>query len=137
MIKTENILKSFAEKILSDRFFADIQITHAYPSLIKPTFLKNAVVAYGIKGIELEDHSLGESIKAGTFSIFTDIFVPFSFDRATPEKIVFRICRDTADFNLVSISISEISADSICECYVMKAVFTFNNELSFRGDEDE
>lgn len=137
MIKADCILHEFLSRILEDRFFADIQITRAYPKAVKPTILKNIAVAVGIKSIELDENSINENVKAGSFSVFTDIFLPFAFDKTVPESIVFRICRDVSDFNIVSIQISEIKADSLVGCYVMRAVFTFNNELSFGGNDDE
>lgn len=137
MVKAEKILTDFIGRILDDRFFADVQITRAFPAAIKPTVLKNAAIAVGIKGIDIDDNSLGGNVKTGTFSVFADIFVPFSDDKTTPERFVFRICRDTADFNIVSIRVSEIKINSTAECYVMRSVFTFNNEISFWGDEDE
>lgn len=137
MIKAESILHEFLSRILDDRFFADIQITRAYPDVIKPTLLKNAAVAVGIESIELDENAISENVKAGSFSVFTDIFIPFQFSKAVPESIVFRICRDVADFNIVSIKISEIKANSLAQCYVMRAVFTFNNEIGFGGKENE
>ncbi|MDE5996349.1 MAG: hypothetical protein K2G56_05460 [Eubacterium sp.] len=137
MIKAENILNKFISRILDDRYFADVQVTRAYPNAVKPTILKNTAVAVGIKSIELDDNAINENVKAGTFSVFTDIFLPFESDQTVPESIVFRICRDVSDFNIVSISISEIKANSLAQCYVMRAVFTFNNELSFGGDNYE
>ena len=137
MIKAESILSAFLSRMLDDKYFADVQITRAYPNAIKPTILKNTAVAVGIKSIELDENSIRENVKAGTFSIFTDIFIPFDSDKSVPESIVFRICKDVSDFNIVSISISEIKANSLVQCYVMRAVFTFNNELCFGGNEYE
>lgn len=137
MIKAESILNEFLSRILGDRFFADIQITRAYPNAVKPTLLKNTAVAVGIKSIELDENAVHDNVKAGSFSVFADIFLPFDSDKTVPESIVFRICRDVCDFNIVSISISEIKANSVAQCYIMRAVFTFNNELSFGGNDDE
>ena len=137
MIKAESILNEFISRMLDDKYFADVQVTRAYPNAIKPTILNNTAVAVGIKSIELDDHAINENVKAGTFSVFTDIFLPFESDKTVPESIVFRICRAVSDFNIVSISISEIKANSLTQCYVMRAVFTFNNELSFGGDNYE
>lgn len=137
MIKAENILNEFLSHILDDRFFADIQVTRAYPDAVKPTLLKKAAVAVGVQSIELDDNSVYQSVKAGTFSVFADIFIPFDFSRTVPESIVFRICRDVAEFHIASIRISEIKANDILQCFVMRAVFTFNNEISFGGQNDE
>ncbi|MDE5670627.1 MAG: hypothetical protein K2I14_04080 [Eubacterium sp.] len=137
MIKAEKILNEFLSRLLDDRFFADIQLTRAYPNAVKPTVLKNTAVAVGIKSIELDDNAVYENVKAGTFSVFADVFLPFESDKTVPEAIVFRICRDVSDFNIVSINISEIKANSLAQCYIMRAVFTFNNELFFGGKEDE
>lgn len=137
MIKAEKILNEFLSRLLDDGFFADIQLTRAYPNAVKPTVLKNTVVAVGIRSIELDDNAVHENVKAGTFSVFTDVFLPFESDETVPEAIVFRICRDVSDFNIVSINISEIKANSLAQCYSMRAVFTFNNELFFGGKADE
>ncbi|MDE6110747.1 MAG: hypothetical protein K2F65_02400 [Eubacterium sp.] len=137
MIKAESILNAFLSRILDDKYFADIQVTRAYPNAVKPTILKNTAVAVGIKSIELDENAINENVKAGTFSVFTDIFLPFESDKTVPESIVFRICRDVSDFNIVSINISEIKANSIAQCYIMRAVFTFNNEIGFGGNYDE
>lgn len=137
MIRAESILNEFLNRILDDKFFADIQITRAFPDAVKPTILKNAAVAVGIKSLELDENSINESIKSGSFSVFADIFIPFDYGRIVPETIVFRICRDVSDFNIVSISISEIEASSLAQCYIMRTVFTFNNQLSFGGESDE
>ena len=126
MIHAESILNEFLSRILDDGFFANIQITRAYPNAVKPTVLKHTAVAVGIKSIELDENAVYEHVKAGTFR-----------GKTVPESIVFRICRDVADFNIVSICISEIKADSFAQCYIMRAVFTFNNELCFGGKEDE
>ena len=137
MIHAGRIVSDFIEKIKADKYFNDIQVTRAYPNAIKPTLLKNAVVAVGIKEINVDENSLGENIKAGTVSLFANIYVPYSFDKGNFEKIVFRICSIASDFNIVSVNISEISTNSVAECFVMKAVFTFNNEICFKDDEDE
>ncbi|MDE6123947.1 MAG: hypothetical protein K2G22_01785 [Eubacterium sp.] len=137
MINAERMMPDFIELITADEYFKDIQVTRAYPGVIKPTLLKNAVVAVGIKEINVEDSSLGENVKTGSISVFANIYVPYSFDKSNFEKIVFRICSNVAEFNIVSVNVSEITANSASECFVMKAVFTFNNELCFRNDEDE
>ena len=137
MICAERIMTDFIELITADEYFKDIQILRACPGGIKSTLLENAVVAVGLKEINVEDSSLGESVKTGTISVFANIYVPYSFDKSNFEKIVFRICRNVAEFNIVSVNISEITANSASECFVMKVVFTFNDELCFRDDEDE
>ena len=137
MIYAERIMTDFIELITADEYFKDIQILRAYPGGIKSTLLENAVVAVGLKEINVEDSSLGESVKTGTISVFANIYVPYSFDKRNNKKIVFRICRNVAEFNIVSVNISEITANSASECFVMKVVFTFNDELCFRDDEDE
>lgn len=137
MINAGSIVPDFIEKIKANKYFDNIQVVRAYPNVIKPTLLENAVVAVGIKEINVDESSLGESIKAGTVSLFTNIYVPYSFDKGNFEKIVFHICGIASDFNIVSVNVSEISVCSAAECFVMKAVFTFNNEICFKDDEDE
>ena len=134
MIKTKNILADFIARLEADEFFKNVRITRAYPDAIKPTQLKKAVIAVGIKNIEVDENSLGQDIKSGSYSIFADIFVPYSYDKQTFERIVFRICADISELNLVAIEISGVTANTTAECYVMKSVFTFNDEISFKGE---
>ena len=81
MIYAERIMTDFIELITADEYFKDIQILRAYPGGIKSTLLENAVVAVGLKEINVEDSSLGESVKTGTISVFANIYVPYSFDK--------------------------------------------------------
>ena len=134
MIKAENILSDFIEKLEADEFFEDVRIKRAYPDEIKPTLLKKAVVALGIKSIEVDENSIGQDIKSGSYSVFADIFIPYSFDKQSFERIVFKICADICGLNLVAIEISGITADATAECYTMKTLFTFNGEICFKGD---
>ena len=134
MIKTENILSDFIDKLEADEFFENVKITRAYPNEIKPTQLKKAVVAVGIRNIEVDENSIGQDIKSGSYSVFADIFVPYSYDKQTFERIVFRICMDISELNLVAIEISGVTANTTAECYVMKSVFTFNDEISFKEE---
>ena len=137
MMKAQNILADFIERIKADEYFGDIRVTRAYPDTVKPTLLKKAVVAVGIKSIDIDENSIGQDIKAGSYSVFSNIYVPYFFDKRAMEQIVFRICRDISDLNIVAIEISKISANSVAECFVMKAVFTFNDNLSFGDDDNE
>lgn len=134
MIKTENILSDFINKLEADEFFENIRITRAYPDRIKPTLMKKAAVAVGIKNIEVDENSVGQNIKSGSYSIFANIYVPHSSDKRSFEQIVFRICRDIAELNVVAIEISAVTADATAECLVMKSVFTFNDEICFKED---
>ncbi len=131
MIKAEEILEEFIGALEADSFFDDIKIIKAYPHSIKPSFPSNAVVAAGIKHIELDDSGVMQSIKTGKYSIFTDIFVPYSLNRQRLEDIVFRISGDVAKFNIISIEITGANADNTAECFVMRAVFTFGGEIGF------
>lgn len=137
MMKARNILTDFIKRIKADEYFDNIIVTRAYPDTVKPTLLKKAVVAVGIKNIDLDENSLGQNVKTGSYSIFSNIYVPYSFDKCALEQIVFRICKNISALNIVAIEISEISANSTVECFVMKAVFTFNDKLSFGDSEYE
>lgn len=134
MIKTESVLSDFIHKLEADEFFENIRITRAYPDVIKPTRLKNAVVAVGIKNIEVDENSIGQDIKSGSYSIFANIYVPHAYDKRSFEQIVFRICRDISELNVVAIEISEITVNSTAECLVMRSVFTFNDEICFKEE---
>lgn len=134
MIRTEHILSDFIGRLTADEYFDDIKITRAYPNEIKPTQLKKAVIAVGLKNIEVEDGSIGQNVKSGSYGVFADIFVPYSHDKQSFEQIVFRICRDIAELNVVAIEVSSVTVNTTAECFVMKSVFTFNDEICFKED---
>ena len=132
MIKAENILSDFTALLEADDYFSDTRIIRAYPDEIKPTLLKKAVIAVGLRSIEVEDGSVGQSVKSGSYGIFADIFVPYSHDKKAMEQIVFRICRDISQLNIVAIEVSGISVNTTAECFVMHCLFTFNDEICFK-----
>ena len=134
MIRTENILSDFMDRLAADEFFENVKITRAYPDVIKPTQLKKAVVAVGIRNIVVDENSIGQDIKSGSYSVFADIFVPYSYDKQRMDQIMFRICRDISQLNVVAIEISGITANTAAECFVMKSVFTFNDEICFKEE---
>lgn len=134
MIKAENILADFTNLLEADDYFSDMRITRAYPDEIKPTLLKKAVIAVGLKGIEVEDGSVGQSVKSGSYGVFADVFVPYSYDKKAMEQIVFRICRNISQRNITAIEVSGISANTTAECFVMRCLFTFNDEICFKED---
>ena len=134
MIKAEKMLDCFMDRLKADSYFDSIKIIRAYPHSVKPTLLKNAVVAAGIRNIELEGESVMQNVRTGKYSIFTDIFVPCSFERRALEDIVFRISADVAKLNVASIEISAASSFHTEECFSMRAVFTFHDEIGFEEE---
>ncbi len=128
---SDNFVNEFIQKIKSNTFFTGTKVIRSYPLAVKETLLKKPVIAVSFKNIELDENSVGENVKSGTYSISANIYIPFLCGNITAEQIVCEICKSVDDFNIISIKVSETTSDSITECYVTKTVFTFNGEFKF------
>lgn len=131
MIKADNIIDDFIAKIRANQYFSDKKVVCAYPYSVKPTVLKKVVVAAGIKEIHLSDASVGQNVKAGSYSVFADAFIPFALSDTVPRQIVSEICKSVIKDNIVSVYVSEIKASRTAQCLVLRMDLTFNDELCF------
>jgi len=137
MINAESFVNEIIGKIRENGFFDDKKVIHAFPDIQKPVILKKAVIAVGLKEISVDDSSIGQASKAGNISVSADVFIPFSLHGCSTEKIVCEICRSVSAYGISAVKISACCADSYSQCFVVKAVFTFNDEIVFGGDTDE
>lgn len=134
MINARNAVNLFMEKLKTESYFKNKSVIHSFSYNQKPTVMTDTVISVGLKEINIDDNSLGQNVKSGTISIFCDVFMPYARGGAEAERIVCEICKCIKDFNIVSISVSDIFADENTQCLVMKSVFTFNDEITFEGD---
>lgn len=137
MLYPDKIADSFIKLVAANDYFDDKRVVKAYPEATKPTLLKHAVIAVGIKEINIDEASVGESVKRGSVSVFANIYIPFCVHDVRCEEVVSQICRAACDWSIISISASEMTADVKTQCRILKTVFTFNGEIFFGGDDDE
>lgn len=134
-------IKSFVYDIVSavklDSFFDGIKLVDVYPFQFKPTGLDYPVAAVSVGNIELTSTQIGESGRAGSVSLFIDIYVPFNYGKKSICDIFSRICSCLSEYCIEKISAQRVTADKTTSCYVMKNEFVFNEEILFGGEEDE
>lgn len=136
MIKADKIVEAFISKLKANNYFSDKKIACAYSYSVKPTVLNRVMLAVGLENIELSDASVGQNVKAGSYSIFVDAFIPFEKYDTAGQEIVSEICKSIIDYNIVSISVSETKVSRTAQCLVLRTVLTFNDELCFDTEVD-
>ncbi len=133
----ESLIDNLKNVIKQNPFFESIGVIHAFPAAIKPTRLKNEMIALGIEKIELSSCEIDSSTRAGEISVFADIFVPFRYGGARAGLVFDKLCRCFFDYNVLSIAASRLAVDEAAGAYVLKCVFTFKDKVDFGGEADE
>ncbi len=128
-MKIENIIDRLIEVISADDYFEDIKIIKAYPCTIAPSRIAAETVALGFDEIRLSSSSVDDSIREGDISVFVDIFIPIKTENSRACDIFSRICRCLYIYNILSVSAQRITVDVNTSAYVLKTVFTFNDEI--------
>lgn len=128
-MKIENLIDRLIEVISADDYFENIKIIKAYPCTIAPSRIAAETVALGFDEIRLSSSSVDDSSRAGDISVFIDIFIPIKTENSRACDIFSRICRCLYVYNILSVSAQRISVDVNTSAYVLKTVFTFNDEI--------
>lgn len=128
-MKIENIIDRLIEVISADDYFSDIKIIKAYPCTIAPSRIATETVALGFDEIRLSSASVDDSNRAGDISVFVDIFIPIKMENSRACDIFSRICRCFYVYNILSVSAQRMEVDINTSAYVLKTVFTFNDEI--------
>ncbi len=135
-MRLDTFVNGLIDEIKNDSYFSDMKIVNAYSALQKPTRLSRVYIALGVCEISLEKNHIDFTDKAGDVSVFADIFVPLNSDFNVSE-IFSRLCKVLNYYNISSIKAQTITSDRDIEAILLKTVFTFSDEISFGGDEDE
>lgn len=135
-MRIDDITLTVRKLIRADTFFENISVINAFPNRMKSTRLSRPVIAVGVDTIEMESEQIESSSRSGAVSVFADIFLPTDSDISRLENIFSNLCRCFNRFNILSIRTSRVKFDDYAQAYVMKTVFTFNDEIEFgSGDE--
>ena len=62
-------------------------------------------------------------------SVFADIFIPLKAENSRASDIFTNLCRCLCVYNILSVSAQRITVDTNSASYVLKTVFTFNDEI--------
>lgn len=134
MKNLDNLLHQFTDTIKKNSYFENMKIVTAYPCEISPSRLSKVVIAVGISGADFFARGAGEEDVSGNIEVFADIFVPWRMKDNRTEEIFTHICEISVQCGAVSIKADRIMSDKATGCYVLKSVFTFNDELVFGGE---
>ena len=106
-----------------------MKIIKAYPCTAAPARLSKETIALGFEKVDFSSVSVDDNSRAGSISVFADIFVPLKTDNGRACDIFSRLCRCFGRYNVISVSAQRITVDMNTASYVMKTAFTFNDEI--------
>ncbi len=128
-MKIEKIVDELMEKIMGDNYFSDIRIMKAYPCSVAPSRVGKETIALGLDRVDLASSAVDDSDRAGEISVFADIFIPLKAENSRASDIFTNLCRCLCVYNILSVSAQRITVDTNSASYVLKTVFTFNDEI--------
>lgn len=134
MRSINGFINDFISAVKNSSALGDVKFIKVYPTNDKPTILDETVVAVGLDKIELENESIGSNIKHGSISIFADIYVPVNKQSSKLTDILSEICSAVSSLCITGIKAGRIEYDHTARAYVLKSVFTFNDEIEFGGE---
>ncbi|MDE6155869.1 MAG: hypothetical protein K2F67_05460 [Eubacterium sp.] len=128
-MRIENVVDDIIDMIKADAYFSNIRVVKAYPCSTAPTHLANETVAIGIDEISFSSMSVDESSREGNIAVFMDIFVPIKMSSSRASDILSGLCRCFRDLNILSVCADRITVHVDTAAYLLRTVFTFNNEI--------
>lgn len=103
----------------------EISFLKAFPYVTKPTRLSKRCAVLSPNSLELESVSVDNTDFYGTGEIRIDLFCPYHLGSPVIFDDMQKIVKASLNDEISKISISAISVDSSCECYVLTAVLGF------------
>lgn len=134
-MKLDDITLTVKQIIKQDEFFKNIRVINAFPNVMKTTRLDAVTIAIGVNSVDIESDQIESYSRSGNISVFADIFLPTSHKVNELESIFASLCRCFNCFNIISIRAGRTGFDPYAQAYLMKTVFTFNDEIKFGSDE--
>lgn len=113
------------------------KIINSYPFCKIPTLIKQPIVAVGFDNAMLKPDQIGSDIKSGNVSVYANVYIPADAYGKISADIFSGICTVASALNVTAISSKGIEYDKAAGVYVMKNVFTFNDEIDFGGEQGE
>lgn len=132
MINAENMIDNIITKLSESSFFSDKKVIRAYSKKEKPILLDYPVIAVGLFRVDFENAALGQDVKAGEYTVFADVFIPYSAcaDIKT-EEIVSQICKSVSLYSISSVYVEEPRSSKYAQCITQRVRISFNDEIFF------
>ncbi len=136
-MRLDNMLDEMVGIIKSDDYFNGIKVIKAYPFDVKPTRFACPYIALGLCEIDMHSISVDSAQRAGTVSVFADIYVSWKKDGAVIYDIFTRLCKVLSCFNVLSIKTQRMEYDTYTQANKLESVITFSDEIAFGGALNE
>lgn len=136
-MKIDKIADEFINTLRLSGILADVKIIEAYPNLTKPTRLSKPVVSVSACNMDLSVNGIGEDNFAGEYAVNVNIYIAKELGAYNPAEIFGRICKAADNLLISGVKADDVKFDRTSDCFVLKSVFTFNNQFDFGGGENE
>lgn len=127
----------FAAALKDAQYLDEAKIINAYPFCQIPTIIKRPIIAVGFDNASLKPNQIGDEIQSGDISVFADIYIPTDMDNKILADILGGICKAATGMNVTAIFSKGIEYEKTANAFVMRNVFTFNDEIDFGGEQGE
>lgn len=134
MILNERI-DEFIDRLNSSELLSDCKIIKAYPYFRKPTRLENTIIAISLGEINASNIELGGDVLNGSYIINASIYSPYG--EADVSKTIQAVVDSQLSAYPSSISVSELNTNDSLSCVWAKCGFSFYDNISFGGSENE
>lgn len=128
-MRIENVLDDMVDMIKADTYFSNIRVIKAYPCSTASTHLADETIAIGIDKISFSSMSVDESSREGDIAVFIDIFIPLKLSSSRASDILSGLCRCFRDLHVLSVRADRMTVHVDTAAYLLRTVFTFNNEI--------
>ena len=132
MTDVDSLLSELIEKIKADEFFADITVGKTYGAATCP---ERATVICGFVGGSVQNKALEQDIKAGSITLFADIYVPWSMHGFDIAQAVSRICAAAYSDNVSAVKLNEAHSHTKAQCFVRRTEITYSDIFKFAGGD--
>lgn len=135
MTDVDSLLSELIEKIKADEFFADITVGKSYGAAVKPTCSERATVICGFVGGSVQNTALEQDIKAGSITLFADIYVPWSMHGFDIAQAVSRICAAAYSDNVSAVKLNEPTRTQRQQALFRRTEITYSDIFKFAGGD--
>lgn len=114
----------------------NIKFIPAFPYSRRPCTLSSRVAVIAPESMELESVGVDCLDYAGKAAIGINLFIPYRLGSPAAFDTMQRIIEEAVTPTVTKIAVSPLEADEATECYRLKAVLTFDVDLS-KEEENE
>ncbi len=135
MTRVDSLVLSLIEKIKADDFFADVAVGKSFGAVVKPTCPGKASIVCGLVCGNVQSTALEQDIKAGSITLFADIYVPWNMKSFDIQQAVSRICAAAYEKNVSGIKLNEAHSHTKAQCIVQRAEITYSDAFELTGGD--